>query len=152
MKKLIIIIIIITIILLLIEPQNDEMRIRIIANSNSDIDQQMKGEVAKRLRYTLKDSFDLSIIKEEVEYVISKYNCNYEVNVTIKKQKFPPKYYNNQLIPGGVYQTLVIEIGKAQGNNYWSILYPEYFNVSFEDVNSGDVEFGWWIVDIFKGE
>ncbi|HHU56139.1 MAG TPA: hypothetical protein GXZ48_05580 [Acholeplasmataceae bacterium] len=151
-KYIILIIIIIAIVLLLYKPENEELRIRIIANSNSSIDQQMKDDVANKLKKTLKETRNLSIIKEDVEYVISKYDVNYEVNVEIKDQKFPPKYLGDEVIPGGVYKTLVIEIGKAQGKNYWSILYPEYFNCSFEDVNSGDVEFRWWIIDILKGE
>lgn len=152
MKKVFFIIIITIIVILLFFPEEKEMRIRIIANSNSVTDQQMKYEIAKKLKETLQETSDLNIIKEDVEYIISKYHCDYQVNVEVKKQCFPTKYLGDKVIPGGVYKTLVVEIGKAQGKNYWSMLYPEYFNVSFEDVNSGDVEFGWWIVDILKGE
>src|SRR5690554_3161922 len=152
MKKFILIMFLILIIILLLSPsESKEMRIRVIANSNSSFDQSIKYEVVEKLKKTLKDTNDLNIIKADAEYVISKSNCDYVVNVNIKQQKYDTKYINNKVIPGGVYKTLVVEIGKAQGKNFWSIIYPEFFNVSFEDVNSGEVEFGWWISDILKG-
>lgn|SRR5690554_1574466 len=152
MKKFILIIIFIVIIILILSPsQSDEMRIRVIANSDSAFDQQLKYEVVGKLKKTLKETNDLSIIKADTEYIINKNNCDYLVKVIIKQQEFETKYINDKVIPGGVYKTLVVEIGKAQGKNFWSIIYPEFFNVSFEDVNSGDVEFGWWISDVLRG-
>jgi len=152
MKKFILIIIFIVIIILILSPsQSDEMRIRVIANSDSAFDQQLKYEVVGKLKKTLKETNDLSIIKADTEYIINKNNCDYLVKVIIKQQEFETKYINDKVIPGGVYKTLVVEIGKAQGKNFWSIIYPEFFNVSFEDVNSGDVEFGWWISDFLRG-
>jgi len=152
MKKFILIIIFIVIIILILSPsQSDEMRIRVIANSDSAFDQQLKYEVVGKLKKTLKETNDLSIIKADTEYIINKNNCDYLVKVIIKQQEFETKYINDKVIPGGVYKTLVVEIGKAQGKNFWSIIYPEFFNVSFEDINSGDVEFGWWISDVLRG-
>lgn len=151
MKKFFIFIIIIIVIILLIAPEK-EMRIRVIANSDSSFDQRVKVEVAKHLKLVLLETRDLSIIKEEVEYIIKKYNCDYSVLISYKDQKYDAKYIGNEIIPGGVYNTLLIELGESKGKNYWSMLYPEYFNVEFEDINSGDVEFGWWIIDFLKGE
>ena len=150
MKKIFGGLLIIIVLILFLAPEK-EVRIRIIANSDSSIDQQMKLDVAKHLKGLLLETRDLSIIKKEVEYLISDYNCDYHVKVSYKDQKYEPKYLGDKIIPGGVYKTLVIEIGEANGKNYWSMLYPEYFNVSFEDVNSGDVEFGWWLSDILRG-
>lgn len=150
MKKILGVIALIVIIALLLTPEK-EVRIRIIANSDSQIDQKMKMDVARHLKIILLETRDLSIIKKEVEYLISDYNCDYQVNVTYKDQRYEPKYIGDEIIPGGVYKTLVIEIGEAKGKNYWSMLYPEYFNVSFEEVNSGDVEFGWWLIDNLRG-
>ena len=150
MKKIFGGLLIIIVLILFLAPEK-EVRIRIIANSDSSIDQQMKLDVAKHLKGLLLETRDLSIIKKEVEYLISDYHCDYSVNVTYKKQKYSPKQVDSKVIPGGVYKTLVIELGKASGKNYWSMLYPEYFNVSFEEVNNGDVEFGWWLKDFFRG-
>jgi len=151
MKKILGIVVLIIVVIMLISPEK-EVRIRVIANSDSQYDQNVKIVVAKRLKDLLEETRDLDIIKKEVEYLISDYHCDYSVNVTYKKQKYSPKQVDSKVIPGGVYKTLVIELGTASGKNYWSMLYPEYFNVSFEEVNNGDVEFGWWFTEIFKGE
>ena len=151
MKKTLGFIVIIIVLIMLLSPE-EEVRIRVIANSDSSYDQRMKLDVARHLENLLLETRDLDIIKKEIEYLISDYNCDYEVIVAYKDQKYETKYIGNQVYAGGVYKTLVISIGEAKGKNYWSMLYPEYFNVEFEDVNSGDVEFGWWIIDFFKGE
>lgn len=151
MKKWLMVIVIIVIILMFI-PQDKEMRIRIIANSDSAFDQAFKTMVAEDMKEFLKTTRDLNIIEERVAYLISKYQVNYDVKVTIRKEKFSAKYLGEKLIPGGRYKTLVIELGEAQGKNYWSLLYPEYFNVSFDNVNNGEVEYRFWLYDLIKGE
>lgn len=151
MKKLLTLVVIIVIIFLII-PKDKEMRIRVIANSDSQFDQSIKIMVAQDLKEFLKNTRDVNIIEERVEYLISKYHVNYDAKVTIRKEKFPAKYIDDKVIPGGKYKTLVIELGKAEGKNYWSLLYPEYFNVSFEEVNNGEVEYRSWFVDLIRGE
>jgi stage II sporulation protein R len=151
MKKLFGIIIVIICIVLLV-PKDEEVRIRVIANSNSSYDQKFKLKIASDLKEFLKTSKDVNIIESHLEYLISKYNADCTVNVKYEKQRFGAKYVGDEVIPGGVYKTLVIELGEAKGKNYWSVIYPEYFNISFEDLNSGDVEYGWWLTELFEGD
>lgn len=152
MKKLILILVVIVIIILLFPKESSEQRIRIIANSDSQFDQDIKLMVAEDMKVFLKNNQDTNIIKKRVEYLISKYNVTYDVNVENRKEKFPAKSLDNEVIPGGKYPTLVIELGEAAGKNYWSLLYPEYFNVSFEDINSNDIEYRSWFYDLIKGD
>lgn len=63
-------------------------------------------------------------------------------------ETFPAKSYNGEFIPSGTYYTLLITIGKGNGNNFWTLLYPEYFNISFEDNN--EIEYRSYIYDKFK--
>lgn len=60
--------------------------------------------------------------------------------MNLGKNKFPPKSLNDEVIPGGTYESLVITIGRGEGNNYWTLLYPEYYGITFEDINTGEVE------------
>ena len=152
MKKLVLILVVIFIIILLIPEENKELRIRIIANSDSRFDQDIKLMVAEDMKEFLKNNQDVNIIEKRVEYLISKYNVGYSVKVEMRKEKFPAKTLNDDVIPGGSYKALVIELGKAEGKNYWSLLYPEYFNVSFEDLNSQDVEYRSWFIDLIRGD
>ena len=71
---------------------------------------------------------NLDIIKEKTEYIILINNFNYKVNVSIRNEHFETKYYNNKIIQGGTYKTIVVSIGEAKGKNYWTILYPDYFS------------------------
>ncbi len=128
--------------------QKKELRVRIIANSNTTYDQSIKIKIAEELKDYLKQDRSLDETKEFVNKILKDYNVSYKCNVVIRKEKFSPKKVNDKVIPGGKYKTLVIELGEATGKNYWSLLYPEYFNISFEDET--DVEVGFWLEDIFR--
>lgn len=152
MKKIGLVFIIILIAFVMIGDNNDreQLRFRIIANSDSVIDQNLKYKVAQELHKIKISEENLDIIKAKTEYIVLSNNFTYNVDVEIKKQKFETKYYNDKIIEGGTYKTIVVTIGKGQGKNYWTILYPEYFNVSFEDVNTGNVKFDIWILRKMK--
>lgn len=152
MKKKIFIILLIFIIFIILFDSNDstETRIRVIANSNSYVDQQIKMKIVRTLQNDNLEIDDLNIIKKRVEYIVRENNYNYNVNVEIKTQKFVTKYYNERIIEGGKYKTLVITLGNGEGNNYWSILYPEYYGIGFEEVNSGNVQYKIWLFEKIK--
>ena len=152
MEKIGLVFIIILIAFVMIGDNNDreQLRFRIIANSDSVIDQNLKYKVAQELHKIKISEENLDIIKAKTEYIVLSNNFTYNVDVEIKKQKFETKYYNDKIIEGGTYKTIVVTIGKGQGKNYWTILYPEYFNVSFEDVNTGNVKFDIWILRKMK--
>lgn len=152
MKKIGLVFIIILIAFVMIGDNNDreQLRFRIIANSDSVIDQNLKYKVAQELHKIKISEENLDIIKAKTEYIVLSNNFTYNVDVEIKKQKFETKYYNDKIIEGGTYKTIVVTIGKGQGKNYWTILYPEYFNVSFEDINTGNVKFDIWILRKMK--
>lgn len=152
MKKIGLVFIIMLIAFVMIGDNNDreQLRFRIIANSDSVIDQNLKYKVAQELHKIKISEENLDIIKAKTEYIVLSNNFTYNVDVEIKKQKFETKYYNDKIIEGGTYKTIVVTIGKGQGKNYWTILYPEYFNVSFEDVNTGNVKFDIWILRKMK--
>lgn len=148
MKRVWIIIIILLVILIISNDTNDsdELRFRIIGNSNSVVDQNLKMKVAKELQTIQISKNNLDIIKKKAEYIVLSNNFTYEVNVCIRNEEFETKYYNNKIIEGGIYKTIVVTLGKGEGKNYWTILYPEYFDVSFEDVNTGNVTYDIWLL------
>lgn len=152
MKKIIFIIIIILIGCIMFTDSNDlsELRFRVIANSDSIEDQNLKLKIVRELQKEKITKDSLDIIKRKTEYIVLSNNYSYEVSVCIKNQEFETKYYNNEIISGGVYKTIVVTIGKGEGKNYWTILYPEYFNVSFEDVNTGNVTYDIWLFKKIK--
>lgn len=148
MKKLFIFVILIIGLAIIFKP-NKEYRIRIIANSDFPYDQNIKLKIANELKEYLKTDHSTKDIENYVSSLLKNYNVNYQCKVTIRKEKFNPKVVDGKVIPGGKYQTLVIELGEAKGRNYWSLLYPEYFNISFEEET--DVEVGFWLKDLLGG-
>ena len=50
---------------------------------------------------------------------------------------FPTKIYGNISLPSGFYDALKIEIGEANGENWWCSLFPP---LCFTDISSGVID------------
>ena len=128
------------------------LRFHVIANSDSEDDQALKmkvkeevveyvstltacGEDLESTKYIL--SLYLEEIKEVAEQVIREEGYTYEVKVELTESYFPIKTYGEAVFPAGVYDALKIQIGKAQGKNWWCVLYP---NLCFVDSAYGVLE------------
>ena len=72
---------------------------------------------------------------------------NIKVEYTI--ESFPAKSYKGKFIPSGNYPTILVTIGEGNGNNFWTLLYPDFFNISFDDNN--EVEYRSYIYDKIVG-
>ena len=55
---------------------------------------------------------------------IKKQGYNYSVKVSLGDSVFPTKEYGDIVLPAGNYEALKIEIGKAEGKNWWCVLFP----------------------------
>lgn len=115
------------------------IRFHVLANSNSDEDQQLKLEVkdemagymagllensdsAEETKEILNDN--LWAIQEEAGQIIRQKGYSYPVAVELKKTWFPVKQYGDCTFPAGDYEALRILIGDAGGKNWWCVLYP----------------------------
>ena len=156
-KKYLGILVIIIILIIAIIPSNksENLRIRVIGNSDSSEDLNVKYTCVSIIKKYVKSDFT----KEEVIEVLPKINSeiqnyckskNKNVSVGITKTVFPPKTLNGRIIDGGEYETLLVKIGEAKGSNFWTLLYPEYFDITFDDIYSGEVEVKWFILELFK--
>ncbi|BBB93250.1 stage II sporulation protein R [Methylomusa anaerophila] len=119
--------------------RNDYVRLHILANSDSLADQQMKLKVRDAviayltpLVKNVKSAEDANsiilahqgdIIKV-AKQVVSVYDVEYPVTVQIGQFNFPVKSYGNLTLPAGQYQAVRILIGKAEGQNWWCVLFP----------------------------
>ena len=126
-------------------------RLHIIANSDSKEDQNLKYKVRDALinyMNSISKSFDS---KEETIAYVSNHLDDFEkiANQTIKTNgftysakaeignfSFPTKKYGDISLPSGNYDALDLKIGKAEGKNWWCVLYP---SLCFVDVTSGYV-------------
>ena len=153
MKKILFLIIILFL-CLIIPHKNNEVRVRIISNSNEQIDIDNKYIVRDALvkifkNYTFQntDEFltnNLNIVINDLKKELSD-DIFCLLKISYKETYFPPKSKNNTFTPPGKYKTLLIEIDNAKGSNWWSVLYPEFFNVNYSDFK--EVEFKWYFFD-----
>lgn len=115
------------------------LRYHVVANSDGEVDQQVKLKVKEavlaKLEEPLKGAESLDVAKEIIEKnlpmitdvankVLEKENIGYEARVRIGEQYFPTKIYGDLTLPPGDYDALIIELGKAQGKNWWCVLFP----------------------------
>ena len=131
--------------------QDSVFRLHVIANSDSEEDQNLKYIVRdKVLEYinsisnntNSKDEVinlayqNLTEIQKIAEDTIYENGYNYSVKLNIGNFAFPTKKYGDITLPSGFYDALKIEIGKAQGQNWWCVMFPP---LCFVDVTSGVV-------------
>ena len=78
----------------------------------------------------------LNEFKEIALNTIKENGYNYNVNISIDNVFFPTKTYGDISLPEGYYDALRIKIGKAEGKNWWCVMFPP---LCFVDVTSGIV-------------
>lgn len=154
MKKYILVLLVVLTIILIIPKEDHELRIRVIANSNSDADQKLKYEVVELLKNEIK-KFDAKKLDQEIKNNLDKLDdliskkIKEDYSISYKKIYFPPKESNGNIIKGGKYKTLLVVIGKGEGKNWWSILNPSC-STYFEDENSENVVFKFYFYEKLK--
>ena len=130
---------------------NSVFRLHVIANSDSEEDQNLKYIVRdKLLEYmntitsgiTSKDTaIEIAKAHEKDFYNIAKKTIEengytYDVKIEIGNSYFPTKYYGDISFPAGFYDSLKVEIGNASGQNWWCVMFPP---LCYVDMSTGIV-------------
>lgn len=130
---------------------NSVFRLHVIANSNSDEDQSLKYKVRDNLLEYMNNICSNCSSKEEAIELVTEHQeefkqvaletiknegYSYDVKINIGNFEFPTKQYGDISLPAGYYDALRIEIGKAEGRNWWCVMFP---SLCFIDVSSGIV-------------
>ena len=115
------------------------IRLHVRANSDTDADQSLKLKVRDRIidecSYLFKNNKKIENARDEIlknsdkiEKIardeILKNGYNYPVKINFGKSDFPVKVYKNITLPAGTYEALTVEIGNAEGQNWWCVLFP----------------------------
>ncbi|WP_434511275.1 stage II sporulation protein R [Desulfitobacterium sp. AusDCA] len=123
------------------------IRFHVLANSDSDEDQALKRavrdailkEVSPRLAesHSLEESrkilTDLRPVMEEIgKSVVQAWGKDYEVKTDYGHFPFPTKSYGSLVLPAGDYEAVRVLIGKAEGSNWWCVLFPPLCFVDIE--------------------
>lgn len=114
-------------------------RLHVIANSDTEKDQELKLKVKTRIVEYLKEILGedagleetkeavlthLTEIEQEAENFIEEQGFDYPIEAVVEKTYFPEKTYGDCTFPAGEYEALKVKIGSAKGQNWWCVLYP----------------------------
>ncbi len=127
------------------------IRLHVIANSNSQEDQEVKYMVRDEiLKYMSSQTVDLkstdearnlicnniSRIEKIAKETLEANGYSYEVKAYFGNFPFPTKVYDDVTLPAGEYQSLRIVLGKGSGANWWCVMFPP---LCFVDASRGVV-------------
>jgi len=167
MKKVIIIIAVVVISMLGTKGEanvlipKDAIRLRVLANSNSEDDLEIKEkvriEVEKVISNILNNTFNvddarktlrnsLSRIDDEVGKVlnINEYDQTYKVDYGM--HYFPEKIHKGVKYEEGTYESVLITLGEGKGDNWWCVLFPPLCLLEAEE--SDEVEYKFFVSDL----
>ena len=126
-------------------------RLHVLANSDSEEDQNLKYKVRDALIAYLEDIAKDTSSKEEVMQLVANHlqdfetiakqtitenGYTYDVTVEVGNFDFPTKNYGDISLPAGYYDALRVKIGEAKGQNWWCVMFPP---LCFVNVTSGIV-------------
>ena len=115
------------------------IRLHVVANSDSDADQSVKLLVRDRVLEELNSMLDgvterdealgiiegrLSEIAEVSREELAANGFEYKVRAGVSVEDFPTRDYDTFSLPAGRYESLRVEIGEAEGKNWWCVVFP----------------------------
>ncbi len=168
MKNILSVIIIIAVSILVIfgifskQNKQEYIRIHVRANSNLDIDQNIKYQIKDEIVSYLipeiancetRDEFVLMInqnlekIEQIANEILNKNGFSYGANVKFCKENFPTRSYDGVVLESGIYDSIIVELGTAKGDNWWCVVYPP---LCFVSNKSQDILYKSRILEILK--
>ncbi len=140
---------------------NDAIRIRIIPNSNSAFDQDIKRKVRDKIEITMYDLLknvdnseeaqkiivdNLELVDRDVKKILNEENYDKGYKINFGKNYFPEKEYKGVRYEEGYYESLLITLGKGEGDNWWCVLFPPLCLIEGEE--NTEVEYKSFVMEI----
>ncbi len=141
---------------------NDAIRLRVIPNSNSEYDQNIKMKVKNLLEYKMYNLLkntkgvkrareiiksNISNIEKDISELLISENYDKSFNVNFGNNYFPSKEYRGVIYKEGYYESLVVTLGKGEGDNWWCVLFPPL--CLLEAQPNEKVEYKFFIEELF---
>ena len=116
------------------------LRLHILANSDSEEDQALKLRVRDAILRETAESFArsgsreetgrlaralLPKIEETARATLEAAGCTDAVRVALVNMYFETREYDGTILPAGYYDAVRIELGAAEGHNWWCVLFPQ---------------------------
>ena len=139
------------------------IRFRVIANSNTIYDQNIKimvknavqnkifelikeKETIEETRTTIKDNMNL--IENVVKDTLNTLDYDKDYNINYGYNHFPKKEYKGIEYEEGNYESLVITLGEGSGDNWWCVLFPPLCLVEADESDVSNAEYSFFIKEI----
>lgn len=115
------------------------LRLHVIAASDSEEDQSLKLKVRDAVLKEGGSIFDgsvnienavekitpqISTLEKTAERVVRENGFDYKVKITLARDFFPTRTYENVTLPAGRYLAVRVVIDKGQGHNWWCVMFP----------------------------
>lgn len=121
------------------EIRENVVRLHILADSNSEIDQNVKLKVRDALlekniqllsdKVTPENATEyFKNSKDELEQcaneVLKENGLNYKATITLGKEYYTTRVYEDLTFPAGVYTSIKVILGSGEGKNWWCVMFP----------------------------
>lgn len=112
------------------------LRLHILANSDSTYDQNIKLGLKNYFLENTSSLFNADSLdenlkkanenKDYIEDICNEYLKQYNqcASVSVVKEYFSTRVYDDFTLPAGYYNSIKIEIGEGNGHNWWCIVFP----------------------------
>lgn len=142
---------------------DEAIRFRVIANSNTVYDQNIKIQVRNTIQNEIfsliKDSKSIEDTRKILyEHQKELYNItrnklkelNYNKSFDLKYgyNHFPKKKYRGITYKEGNYESLVVTLGEGKGDNFWCVLFPPLCLLEAEDNSSSEIEYKFFVKEL----
>ncbi len=119
--------------------RQDVLRLHVIAASDCEEDQQLKLKVRDGVLQAGADVFDGSVsienavekltpelcrIERVAEEIVQECGFDYDVSVTLSREFFATRTYENVTLPAGKYLAVRVVIDEGRGKNWWCVMFP----------------------------
>ena len=121
------------------EIRSDVLRLHVIANSDSSVDQNLKLRLRDYILEEGEEIFDgsvnvenavekiepkLSELEKSAETFVKNAGFDYDVKITLSNEYFTTRTYESVTLPAGKYLALRVVIGSGEGHNWWCVMFP----------------------------
>lgn len=143
---------------------NEAIRFRVISNSNTIYDQNIKIQIRNILQNKIldliKDSKSINqtrkILNEHKQELyeltnnkLKELNYDKDFELTYGYNYFPEKNYRGVKYKAGKYESLVVKLGEGKGENFWCVLFPPLCMLE-ENETGSDNEYKFFIKEIIN--
>ncbi|MDD6022370.1 MAG: stage II sporulation protein R [Acutalibacteraceae bacterium] len=121
------------------EVRQSVLRLHVIANSDSQEDQELKLKVRDAVLETGSSLFSGSAdarnaeekaigetekLEEAAIRTLRENGCGDDVKIEVGQSWFPTRTYGDVTLPAGKYEAVRVIIGSGKGHNWWCVMFP----------------------------